>query len=175
MLTNVCTWMWTNVCTGITLANSEHSIIYNIFYFIVPGDLDPQTIWRIPRWIQIKGNEDKVEPRYLPAHHIHRLNPKTKFIVLLRNPVERYAQFQLTEIIYSGYVAIARIQAIISFSFPEHFHISNSSPQNANSILINSTRKSKKQCMNWNCVLWKVQSDHVYIRHWYGRYVVSIQ
>ncbi|KAK2146408.1 hypothetical protein LSH36_611g04012 [Paralvinella palmiformis] len=53
------------------------------------GDFDPMTVWKIPMWRKIKGNENRDAPKYLTPHHLHSINPNIKFMILLRNPVER--------------------------------------------------------------------------------------
>ncbi|KAK2138511.1 hypothetical protein LSH36_2891g00004 [Paralvinella palmiformis] len=35
------------------------------------------------------GNEKKTEPKYLTHHHLYGINPQTKIIVIMRNPVDR--------------------------------------------------------------------------------------
>ncbi len=43
-------------------------------------------------WEYRPGNEDRdaVGPSFISAHYIHSINPQTKLIVILRDPLERY-------------------------------------------------------------------------------------
>ena len=63
-------------------------IVYLFFYYA--ADMDPQTIWKLPKWQHIRGNQDRDAPRVTTADHIHALKPDAKFIVMMRDPVERY-------------------------------------------------------------------------------------
>ncbi|KAK2141411.1 hypothetical protein LSH36_1105g00039 [Paralvinella palmiformis] len=62
---------------------------YRLTDQIQKGDLDPKTIWWYPNWKSIKGNENRDEPKYLTQHHFYHLSKEAKFLILLRNPVER--------------------------------------------------------------------------------------
>ena len=52
--------------------------------------MDPQTIWKLPRWQHIHGNEGRDAPKFTTADHLYALKPDAKLIVMLRDPVERY-------------------------------------------------------------------------------------
>lgn len=56
---------------------------------LITGDGTPMDMWDFRGWPQIPQNYNKSEPVVLTPHLIHHLNPKMKFIILLRNPVER--------------------------------------------------------------------------------------
>ncbi len=55
------------------------------------GDFTPLTMTTVDGWEFRKGNEDResLGPAFINAHYIHSINPNTKVIVILRDPVER--------------------------------------------------------------------------------------
>ncbi len=53
------------------------------------GDFSPATISALSHWWNITGNADAEEPRFVTAHHLYRLQPEVKYLVIMRNPVER--------------------------------------------------------------------------------------
>ncbi|KAK2149767.1 hypothetical protein LSH36_437g02102 [Paralvinella palmiformis] len=71
------------------------------FHTGIIGDCDPQTVWQLFGWEAMAGNDDHTQPTYKTPSHLYALYPKTKFIVLLRDPVERafshYRFFQAME------------------------------------------------------------------------------
>jgi hypothetical protein len=46
-------------------------------------------MWDFRRWTQIPQNWNKTEPVVLTPHLIKHLRPEMKFIIILRNPIER--------------------------------------------------------------------------------------
>lgn len=72
------------------------------------GDGSPTYFWDFTGWPLIPQNKGKRNPEYLTPHCIHHLTPKSKFILILRNPIER---------LYSDYLFLFRKN--IS---PESFH-----------------------------------------------------
>lgn len=56
-------------------------------YFLVEGT--PRTIWDSDNWHLEKANMGLEEPVEVTAHKVFHLNPDTKFLVMLRDPVER--------------------------------------------------------------------------------------
>lgn len=56
---------------------------------LVTGDFTPSTLWVMHKWQRVWGNKGLEEPRYTTAHHMHSLNPHTKHIIIMRDPVER--------------------------------------------------------------------------------------
>ncbi|RUS85360.1 hypothetical protein EGW08_006903, partial [Elysia chlorotica] len=65
------------------------------------GDGSVSTLWCNDDWWKNPENCGLLEPRYTNAHHIHRLIPQARIIVILRNPVDRlysdFLYFQTTE------------------------------------------------------------------------------
>ena len=57
---------------------------------VVSVDGSPSTFWRLYNWEEHPGNSDSMEPQHITAHAIRRLTPHAKFIVMLREPAERY-------------------------------------------------------------------------------------
>lgn len=57
--------------------------------FVVAGDGTPMDMWDFTGWTQIPQNQNLTEPKYLTPHLIKHINNKTKFIIILRNPVDR--------------------------------------------------------------------------------------
>jgi hypothetical protein len=46
-------------------------------------------MWDFRGWTQIPQNWNKTEPVVLTPHLIKHLRPEMKFIIILRNPIER--------------------------------------------------------------------------------------
>lgn len=66
----------------------------NFFYPVITGDGSVSTLWCNDDWWKNPENCGLMEPRYTNAHHVHRLIPQAKIIVILRNPVDRlYSDF----------------------------------------------------------------------------------
>lgn len=47
-------------------------------------------MWDFRGWPQIPQNMNKSEPEILTPHLIRHLYPEMKFIITLRNPIDRY-------------------------------------------------------------------------------------
>ncbi|XP_069119758.1 carbohydrate sulfotransferase 15-like isoform X2 [Argopecten irradians] len=73
------------------------------------GDGSPIDFWDFRGWKDIPQNAGLRDPRVLTPHLINHVNPNTKFILLLRNPIDR---------LYSDYFFLP-IKRICS---PESFH-----------------------------------------------------
>ncbi|KAK3796013.1 hypothetical protein RRG08_063398 [Elysia crispata] len=60
----------------------------------ITGDGSVSTLWSNDDWWKNPENCGLSEPRYTNAHHVHKLIPQAKIIVILRNPVDRlYSDF----------------------------------------------------------------------------------
>ncbi len=59
--------------------------VYNML-----GDFTPNTVCSLPHWEKITGNSAAEEPRFITAHYLYHLQPELKYLVTMRNPVERY-------------------------------------------------------------------------------------
>ncbi|KAL8616604.1 hypothetical protein ACOMHN_036636 [Nucella lapillus] len=55
----------------------------------VTGDASASTFWNNDEWWRLPENCGLTEPRFTNAHHIRRLTPSTRVIVILRNPTDR--------------------------------------------------------------------------------------
>ncbi|XP_060063198.1 carbohydrate sulfotransferase 15-like [Ylistrum balloti] len=79
------------------------------FHDVITGDGSPMDFWDFRGWTDIPQNDGLKDPGILTPHLIHHINPNTKFIVLLRDPIER---------LYSDYhfLPIKRVRT------PETFH-----------------------------------------------------
>ena len=55
----------------------------------LPGDGTPTYLVDYDGWRNIPGNEGLEEPKYILAHILKQLTPNAKFVVLLRNPIDR--------------------------------------------------------------------------------------
>ncbi|KAK1793527.1 hypothetical protein P4O66_011431 [Electrophorus voltai] len=56
---------------------------------IIAGEASASTMWDNNAWIYFYDNGTGVEPPYLVQDFIHAVQPNAKFIVMLRDPVER--------------------------------------------------------------------------------------
>lgn len=79
------------------------------FHNLITGDGSPIDFWDFRGWKDIPQNAGLRDPRVLTPHLINHVNPNTKFILLLRNPIDR---------LYSDYFFLP-IKRICS---PESFH-----------------------------------------------------
>jgi len=50
-------------------------------------------VWDFSGWRKISQNAGLNEPKILTPHLIKHINPKTKFIMIMRDPIERYRVF----------------------------------------------------------------------------------
>lgn len=57
--------------------------------FILLGEGSPTYIWMMYLWDRIPQNTYLTEPKVLVPHLIRHVLPKTKFIITLRDPIER--------------------------------------------------------------------------------------
>ena len=62
-------------------------IIYISVHYPVDGSVS--TLWDNDYWKSLPEFSNLTEPLYTNPDYIHHLNPNTKFIVILRNPVDR--------------------------------------------------------------------------------------
>ena len=50
----------------------------------------PHYLWEHSGWQHFPGNAGLSEPKYILAHTLYALRPSLKFLVILRNPADRY-------------------------------------------------------------------------------------
>ncbi|GFN84158.1 sulfotransferase [Plakobranchus ocellatus] len=64
------------------------------YHHAITGDASVSTLWSNDDWWKNPENCGLTEPRYTNAHHVHKLLPHARIIVILRNPVDRlYSDF----------------------------------------------------------------------------------
>ncbi|XP_033738428.1 carbohydrate sulfotransferase 15-like [Pecten maximus] len=61
----------------------------NGFHFAITGDGSPMDAWDFRGWTQIPQNKGLKEPQVLTPDLVRHVNKNTKFIMIMRNPVER--------------------------------------------------------------------------------------
>jgi len=67
------------------------------------GEASASTMWDNNAWVYFYNNGTGVEPPFLVQDFIHAVQPDARFIVMLRDPVERYlSHFQIC--IYLQYI-----------------------------------------------------------------------
>ena len=54
------------------------------------GDFTPSAFTFAPQWDKRPGNKDLSQPRFTTADYLRLFRPDAKFIIMLRDPVERY-------------------------------------------------------------------------------------
>ncbi|XP_076104304.1 carbohydrate sulfotransferase 15-like isoform X1 [Mytilus galloprovincialis] len=59
------------------------------YHNLITGDGTPMDMWDFRGWPQIPQNMNKSEPEILTPHLIRHLYPEMKFIITLRNPIDR--------------------------------------------------------------------------------------
>lgn len=57
--------------------------------FLITGDFTPATLWQMTKWRSLPGNVGLDAPQHTTAHLLHSLNPTTKYIISVRDPVKR--------------------------------------------------------------------------------------
>lgn len=67
---------------------STHVISFFVC-FIKTGDCSASTMWDNYYWTILPQYQNLTEPKYTNADYIHHLNPNTKILAILRNPVDR--------------------------------------------------------------------------------------
>ncbi|XP_021357111.1 carbohydrate sulfotransferase 15-like [Mizuhopecten yessoensis] len=79
------------------------------YHDVITGDGSPVDFWDFRGWTDIPQNNGLKEPRILTPHLIGHINPDTRFILIIRDPIER---------LYSDYhfLPIKRVCT------PESFH-----------------------------------------------------
>lgn len=60
-----------------------------------PGEASASTMWDNNAWVYFYDNTTKGEPPFLIQDFIHALQPDARFIVMLRDPVERWEKSAL--------------------------------------------------------------------------------
>lgn len=61
-----------------------------MFFGWLTGEASASTMWDNNAWIYFYDNGTGVEPPFLVQDFIHAVQPDARFIVMLRDPVERY-------------------------------------------------------------------------------------
>ena len=69
------------------------------FVFRCPGDCSASTMWDNDYWVLLPEFRNLSEPMYTNADYIHHINPNTKFIAMIRNPVDRCVPNYLVDIV----------------------------------------------------------------------------
>ncbi|CAG2250394.1 CHST15 [Mytilus edulis] len=69
------------------------------YHNMITGDGTPMDMWDYRGWPQIPQNLNKSDPEILTPHLIRHINPDMKFIIILRNPIDR---------LYSDYFFLKR-------------------------------------------------------------------
>ncbi|XP_063447212.1 carbohydrate sulfotransferase 15-like [Mytilus trossulus] len=69
------------------------------YHNLITGDGTPMDMWDYRGWPQIPQNLHKPDPEILTPHLIRHINPDMKFIIILRNPIDR---------LYSDYFFLKR-------------------------------------------------------------------
>ena len=65
----------------------------------------PSYVWENDGWTNTTGNEGLTEPIFLTQHYIKHFTPNAKFIVIMRNPTERYVLgYDLKICVLIGYI-----------------------------------------------------------------------
>lgn len=59
--------------------------------FCFLGEASASTMWDNNAWVYFYHNGTEDEPPFLVQDFIHAVQPDAKFIVMLRDPVERYS------------------------------------------------------------------------------------
>lgn len=62
----------------------------NIWFNYEQGDGSVDIAFDSKEWRHFPGNEGLLEPKYVLPFFIHKVLPKLKVIIMLRDPVERY-------------------------------------------------------------------------------------
>ena len=75
------------------------------FLYIRAGECSDSTFWENSRWNFLPENADWIEPKYTTADYIYHLNPQARFIMMIRNPIDRLG------IIFVGYSRLSLIRS----------------------------------------------------------------
>lgn len=67
----------------------QQSLLGNSSSSIITGEASASTMWDNNGWLYLHGNSTGAEPPWLVQDFIGALQPKARFIAILRNPVER--------------------------------------------------------------------------------------
>ncbi|CAC5399095.1 CHST15 [Mytilus coruscus] len=70
-------------------AHISNTTIDQGYHNLITGDGTPMDMWDFRGWPQIPQNLNKSEPEILTPHLIRHLYPEMKFIIILRNPIDR--------------------------------------------------------------------------------------
>ncbi|KAF7663700.1 hypothetical protein LDENG_00204720 [Lucifuga dentata] len=56
---------------------------------LITGEASASTMWDNQAWSYLRGDREEAEPPFLAQDFIHKVQPDTKIIIMLRDPVER--------------------------------------------------------------------------------------
>ena len=71
-----------------------------IYWCCGSGDGTPSYVWAYDGWRNTSVNRGLSEPKYFTPHYIKHFTPKAKFIVIMRNPTERWVLIYLSLQLY---------------------------------------------------------------------------
>jgi len=60
------------------------------FFCPLTGDASPSYLWKLYTWRRLPYNKNLTRPRVQTFDLIKQVMPNVKFIIMLRDPVERY-------------------------------------------------------------------------------------
>ncbi|XP_050400962.1 carbohydrate sulfotransferase 15 [Patella vulgata] len=60
-----------------------------IYHYAITGTATPSDFWDNDLWHYDMYNTHLDEPAIITPHHLYHINPKSKFIIIFRNPAER--------------------------------------------------------------------------------------
>ena len=66
--------------------------ILNVSCTFLLGDLTPETMATHFSWQLRPGNRERLDPQYITPHYIHSMAPDTRFLLIMRDPVERLGE-----------------------------------------------------------------------------------
>lgn len=69
------------------------------------GEASASTMWDNNAWVYFYNNNTEGEPPFLIQDFIHALQPDARFIVMLRDPVERWA-VSLSSMLYTRWIRV---------------------------------------------------------------------
>ncbi len=82
-------WCIRSLLEYMTVCHFIKSLCIRLVLHNFLGDFTASTICRLPFWNKIIGNAGAEEPRFITAHYLYHLQPEMKYLVTMRNPVER--------------------------------------------------------------------------------------
>ncbi|KAK2150411.1 hypothetical protein LSH36_406g02080 [Paralvinella palmiformis] len=135
----------------------EHGTEYHP---LIIGDFTPSTLTFHPCWTNQAGNIDREEPLYMTAHYIRSIRPDAKFIVMMRDPVER---------IFSNYKMKFRLSKRLGQENAQLFHeeMLNATTYLTNCMLHQTARSCAYSVMKFDYMTHVTNSMYeIFIRDW---------